>query len=367
MSQIDWMERAIAQAERLHPYVTGKPIEILLAEQGISQAIKLASNENPFGAPPKAVAAITKHAAEVSRYPDGDSRSLKELLANKHGVASENILIGNGSSEVLELVIRCFAGSGDEVLFSSRAFIMYSLYARAAGAIEVAVPESDGLTHDLDAMAAAITQRTKVVCIANPNNPTGTVHNYAAIQGLLDRVPDNVVVLLDEAYYEFMDEADRQGKLSHPGLIICRTFSKAFGLAGCRIGYGVGDAEILRLVNRFRPPFNANVLAQKAALAALDDDAWVMDKVAKNNIERSRLEVILEDLGVLAGPSFGNFVLLQHSQASLILQKLEAKGIIPRPLAAYGMPDYLRITVGREEENDLLLSELPSILAEMVK
>jgi len=362
---IDWMGRAVAQVGKLHPYVTGKPIEVLLEEQGISHAIKLASNENPYGTPPKAVEAMIRHAGGVSRYPDGDSAELKQALADKHGVTTANIFIGNGSSEVLELVIRTFAGDGDEVVFSNRAFIMYPLYARAAGATEIAVPESDGLAHDLDAMANAVTERTKVVCIANPNNPTGTVHSYAAIQTLLDRIPEHVVVLLDEAYYEFMDANDRQEELLHSGLIICRTFSKAYGLAGCRIGYGVGDAELLNVVNRFRPPFNANLLAQKAALASLDEGAWIQDMVIKNNIERTRLEAALETLGVLAGHSHANFVLLQHAQADLILKKLESKGIIPRPLAAYGMSNYLRITVGTIEENDTFLEALNVVLKQV--
>lgn len=357
-----WLERAVPQAATMHPYVPGKPIETLLAEAGITEAIKLASNENPYGPPPGAVEAIRRHAAGVSRYPDGDARALKAALAERHGVSPAHVLIGNGSSEVLELVIRTFAGPGDEVVFSSRAFIMYPLYARAAGAVEVAVPEADGLAHDLDAMAAAVTKRTKVVCIANPNNPTGTAHGYADIQGLLDRIPGDVVVLLDEAYYEFMDASRRQGRLSHPGLIVCRTFSKAFGLAGCRIGYGIADPEIFSLVNRFRPPFNTSVLAQAAALAALEDEAWVADRVADAIAERERLEAWLADVGVLAGPSAANFVLIRHDQSARLLQGLERRGVIPRPLQPYGMADYLRITVGTPAENARFCEALSGLL-----
>lgn len=359
---IDWSERAVAQTAKMHPYVPGKPVEVLLAEAGIDDAIKLASNENPYGVPPRAVEAIRHAAVNVSRYPDGDAAALKTELARRHGVTPAHILVGNGSSEVLELVIRTFAGAGDEVLFSSRAFIMYPLYARAAGAVEVSVPESDGLAHDLAAMAAAVTERTKVVCIANPNNPTGTVHSYAEIQNLLDAIPGNVVVLLDEAYFEFMDVSLRQGALSHPGLVICRTFSKAYGLSGCRIGYGIADPEIFALVNRYRPPFNTSVLAQAAALAALGDDAWVAEKVAETIDERGRLEQWLADLGLLAGPSAANFVLIRHSQSDRLLHGLERRGVIPRPLQPYGMPDYLRITVGTPLENDKLRAALGEVL-----
>ena len=243
---------------------------------------------------------------------------------------------------------------------------MYALAATAAGATGIPVPEADGLTHDLDAMAAAVTARTKLICIANPNNPTGTLHDASAIQRFLDALPRDLIVILDEAYYEFVADvvADSLGGLQHPGLIVCRTFSKAYGLAGLRVGYAVADAEILGLVNRFREPFNVNLLAQKAAIAALDDTAWVQETVAECKAERQRLETVLEEWGVLGGNSFGNFVLLRHQNAAFVLQKLEDQGIIPRPLVPYGMPDFLRITVGTVEENNRLLAALPPILAE---
>ena len=362
MSGVDWSRRAVAQCAYLHPYIPGKPIDMLLAEQGISEAIKLASNENPYGPPPAAIEAIREHAEGVSRYPDGDSRTLKKLLAAKHGVSAEQIIIGNGSSEVLELVIRTFAGAGDEVVFSKRAFIMYPLYTRAVGAVEVSVAETDGLSHDLDAMAAAVNERTKVLCIANPNNPTGTVHNYGVIQKILDQLPRHLIVLLDEAYIEYMDESDRQGALSHPGLVICRTFSKAFGLAGCRIGYGVADADLLSLVNRFRPPFNTSTLAQEAASAALADTHWVLERVAESNLQRARLEDFFASIGLLAGRSAANFVLIRHDRSNWLLLELEQRGIIPRPLKPYGMENDLRITVGTASENDQLIAAMETIL-----
>ncbi|MDX8403229.1 MAG: histidinol-phosphate transaminase [Mariprofundaceae bacterium] len=365
MAVVDWNSKAVAQTAWLYPYVPGKPIKMLLAEKGLKEAVKLASNENPYGPSPKAIKTVKKAVADVHRYPDGDCSELKQALAVKHACGVENILLGNGSSEALRMVIQTFASAGDEVLFSRRAFIMYPLYARMVGATGVAVPESDGLSHDLDAMANAVTKRTKVICIANPNNPTGTLHGTDAMQNFLDRLPRDVIIIMDEAYYEFVaDElGDSISKLNHPGLVISRTFSKAYGLAGLRIGYAIADKEIISLVNRFREPFNVNLLAQSAALAALDDQDWVMARVADCRQERDRLELIFDAWGVLGGRSFGNFVLLRHAHASRILQLLEDQGIIPRPLGPYGMPDYLRISVGTEQENEQLLKALESILS----
>lgn len=364
---MNWLARTVPQTEGLYPYVPGKPVETLLREKGLSHAVKLASNENPYGPSPKAVAAMGAAVAEVNRYPDGDANVLKQVLAGFHGVDRNQLLIGNGSNEVLDILIRTFAGAGDEVIFSSRGFIVYALAAQAAGARSVAVPEADGLSHDLDAMAAAVTERTKVVCIANPNNPTGTLHGNDLIQNFLDRLPRNVIVIVDEAYYEFV--ADLQGDsvqlLSHPGLVISRTFSKAYGLAGCRVGYAIADSEIVALANRYREPFNLNLLAQVAAVAALDDRDWMMAGVAKSNSERERLESEFEALGLLGGRCFGNFTLLRHPQCAELLRRFEDRGIIPRPLAPYGMADYLRISVGSAEENSEFLQALNTILAEI--
>lgn len=364
---INWLARAVPQTAGLHPYVPGKPVETLLREKGLERAIKLASNENPYGPSPKAVDAMQQAAAVVHRYPDGDSNALKNRLAQFHGVSTDQLLLGNGSNEVLELLIRTFAGAGDEVIYSSRAFIVYALATQAAGAIGVTVSEADGLSHDLDAMAAAVTDKTKVVCIANPNNPTGSLLSNRDIQRFLDQLPRSVVVIVDEAYYEFV--ADMQGDsvhlLSHPGLVVSRTFSKAYGLAGVRIGYAVADREIVALVNRYREPFNLNLLAQHAAVAALDDLDWVMARVADTNRQRQLLESELERLGLLGGRCHGNFVLLRHSQAADILRRLEDHGIIPRPLAPYGMADYLRISVGLPEENAEFLTVVEQILSDM--
>lgn len=365
MRQIEWMKLAVEQTSALHPYIPGKPVETLLREKGLTQAIKLASNENPYGPSPKAIEAIRASATEVHRYPDGDATQLKVALADFHRVDRDRILLGNGSNEVLELLIRTFAGPGDEVVYAERGFIVYALATQAAGAVGVAVPESDGLTHDLDAMAKAVNARTKVVCIANPNNPTGTLHDQRAMQAFLDQLPRELIVIIDEAYYEFVADqlGDSVHDLSHPGLVISRTFSKAYGLAGCRVGYAVSDAAITALVNRFREPFNLNLPAQMAALAALDDRAWVIERVAETVLERELFEARLAEMGLSGGKSFGNFVLLRHQQSGEFLQQLEDHGIIPRPLAPYGMPDYLRISVGLPEENRACLERLEAIVA----
>jgi len=367
MPDFDWSRRAVPQCAALHPYIPGKSVEQLLAEKGLASASKLASNENPYGPSPKAVEAIRSHASEVHRYPDGDAGELKAALAGKHAVRPENILLGNGSNEVLELIIRTFTGPGDEVVYSEHAFIVYALAAVAAGANGVAVPEADGLSHDLDAMARAVTGQTKVICMANPNNPTGTLHDLAAIQTFLDQLPRHVVVVLDEAYYEYTSATigDSIGRLSHPGLVICRTFSKAYGLAGLRVGYAVGDMDMLALANRFREPFNVNLLAQKAAHAALGDTDWVLDNVAITLDEREKLQDFLAEHGLLGGKSHGNFVLLKHPRGTEILQALENKGIIPRPLAPYGMPEHLRITVGTEKENTQFMMVTDKIMGHL--
>jgi len=361
---VDWNRRIVRQCANLHPYIPGKPVEQLLREKGLSKAVKLASNENPYGPAPAAIEAMRKAASEVHRYPNGDCTKLKNALAERHGVSPANILPGNGSNEVLELIIRTFAGEGDEVVYAARGFIVYALATTAAGATGIAVPEQDGLTHDLDGMLKAVNARTKIVCIANPNNPTGSLLSTSQLQSFLDVLPRDVVVILDEAYFEYVEAVagDSIGILRHPGLITCRTFSKAYGLAGMRIGYAVGEADLLALINRFREPFNVNLLAQEAAIAALGDTAWLAETVAESLSERQRLQDFLAETGLLGAPSHGNFVLLKHAQAGVIAARLEDHGVIPRPLAPYGMPEWLRISVGSPDENNSFISTLNDIM-----
>jgi len=362
---MDWMSQAVPQTEGLYPYVPGKPIEQLLREKGLTSAIKLASNENPYGPSPKAMQAMRQAIGEVHRYPDGDSHALKTALARKHGVTASQVLLGNGSNEVLELVIRCFAGVGDEVIYSQHGFIVYALAAQAAGASRMPVKDTPELGHDLAAMLAAVTEQTKIICIANPNNPTGTLLSNHALQTFLDALPQHIVVILDEAYDEFVCDIKQDSiqHLQHPGLVISRTFSKAYGLAACRVGYAIADASLLEVANRFREPFNINSLAQVAALAALDDNDWVMEKVNLVKHERSRLQLAMRKLDVLWGESFGNFVLLQHAKAREIHQQLENIGLITRPLAGYGLPELLRVSVGSDVENTAFLKGLDTVLS----
>ncbi|MDQ7057706.1 MAG: histidinol-phosphate transaminase [Ghiorsea sp.] len=370
---IDWLKQAVSQSEKLYPYIPGKPISQMLRELGLDDSevekraastVKLASNENPYGVSPKALKAIQQTAIEAHRYPDGDCFELKQALAKKHGIHAEQLLIGNGSNEVLELIIRTFAGVGDEVVYSQRGFIVYALATTAAGATGVAVPESDGFTHDLNAMLGAVNESTKVVCIANPNNPTGALLQTSALQIFLDKLPSHIVVIIDEAYVEYVQSEieDSIFALKHAGLIISRTFSKAFGLAGLRVGYAVANQDLLAVVNRFREPFNVNSIAQAAALAALHDEDWVIDKVAQCKAERVRLEAAFSDLNCLAISSFANFVLFQHENSTEIVKKLEQEGVIVRPLAPYGMPDVLRVSVGTRTENDAFLAALSKVL-----
>ena len=367
MRDIDWQAYAVPQSRILHPYMPGKPIEQLLAEKGLKSALKLASNENPYGPPPAAIEAIRNMADKVHLYPDGNGSALKSVLAEKLGVKSKQILLGNGSNEVLELLIRCFARAGDEVIYSQHAFIVYALSTIAAGARGVPVPEKDGFSHDLDAMCKAVSSRTRLISLANPNNPTGTLHSLDSIQNFLDRLPRQMVVLLDEAYFEYVQETigDSLKDLEHPGLLICRTFSKAYGLAGCRVGYAIGDSEIIELANRFREPFNVNSIALVAAEAALEDERWVLDHVNECLCERQRLEQFFRHRNCLGRESHGNFVLLRHIRAKEILRRLEDCGIISRPLDPYGLADILRISVGKRLENNRLIAELEPILTEL--
>lgn len=364
MTSIDWLAHSVEQTPSLYPYVPGKPVEQLLRETGLRHAIKLASNENAYGPPPAAISAMQQAALNVHRYPDGDCTALKKALAEHHGIEVASILPGNGSNEVLELVIRCFAGSGAQVIFSRRAFIVYALATVAAGAQAVVVEDTVALGHDLQAMLAAVTENTRAICIANPNNPTGTLLTNDEIQQFLDQLPRNMIVIIDEAYHEYVAAklGDSIHTLSHPGLVISRTFSKAYGLAGCRVGYAVADRAIVACINRFREPFNVNALAQAAALAALGEQAWVFARVADCLREREKLEKRLRQKGILGGYSHGNFVLLQHQKAAKLHQLMEQQGVILRPLAGYHMVDFLRVSVGMDEENSRFLQVLDQVL-----
>lgn len=350
----------------LRPYEPGKPIEELEREYGISDAIKLASNENPLGPGPKAVAAIRKHFYELARYPDGNGFALKSALAHKLSVAPEQLTLGNGSSEVLEFVARAFVLPQNEVVFSQHAFVVYPIVTQAVGASAVVTP-ANNWGHDLEAMAAAVNERTRLVFIANPNNPTGTWIRSRELQAFLKQVPAHVLVVVDEAYFEFVVENEYPDTIKSigqfPNLVVTRTFSKVYGLAGLRIGYGVSTPEIAELLNRVREPFNVNSLALAAAEAALTDAAHVAHSVKVNQEGMRQLTEGFVELGLSYIPSVANFVSVDVGRSGAeVYQSLLCEGVIVRPVANYGLPNHLRVTVGLTEENERFLEALKKVL-----
>ncbi|MEP7062794.1 MAG: histidinol-phosphate transaminase [Betaproteobacteria bacterium] len=352
---------------RIAPYVAGKPIDELARELGLDAAsiVKLASNENPRGASPAVVAAVASAAAELTRYPDSNGFALKDAIARRFGVDPREIVLGNGSNDILELVSLAFLRPGDDAVYSRYAFVVYPLATQARGARGIEVPARD-FGHDLDAMRAAITPATRVVFVANPNNPTGTWITPASMEHFIASVPDDVIVVLDEAYNEYLapqDDANATRWIARfPNLIVSRTFSKAYGLAGLRVGYGVMHAAVADIVNRVRPPFNVNALAQSAAIAALADIAYVDASRALNREGMRVLAAGFDALRLRHLPSHGNFIMVDVGDGLAVFQALLRAGVIVRPLANYGLPAWLRVTVGLPDENARLLAALPDAL-----
>jgi histidinol-phosphate aminotransferase len=363
----DVAARAPEYIRRIAPYVPGKPIEELAREYGLSAAtiVKLASNENPRGPSPRVRAAIAAAAAEVTRYPDGNAFELKSALAVRHGIEREQVVLGNGSNDVLELAAQAFLRPGDHAIYAQHAFAVYPLATQARGATGIEVPARD-YGHDLDAMRAAITPRTRVIFVANPNNPTGTWLPSAALKAFLAAVPREVLVVLDEAYDEYLDAAQRSVSVTwlaeHPNLVVSRTFSKAYGLAGLRVGYGLMDRAVSALLDRVRQPFNVNSVAQAAALAALSDTDYVAESAALNRAGLRQLGAGLDALGVGYVPSHGNFLLVQVGDGAAVYAHLLRQGVIVRPVANYGLPQHLRVTVGLPPENQRFLDALAAAL-----
>lgn len=351
----------------LQPYRPGRPIEEVERELGIRGSIKIASNENPLGPSPRAVEAMKAALANAHRYPDGGAVVLAEKLGARLGVDPGRLVFGNGSNEILELACRLLAGPGDEVLFSADAFLVYPLVTIAVGATPVAAPPR-GFEHDLDAIAERISSRTRVIFLANPNNPTGTIFRRRQWETFLDRVPHDVAVVLDEAYFEFVEDRDYPDGMTyldrHPGLIVTRTFSKIHGLAGLRIGYGAASREIADAMARLRQPFNVSLLAQVGAAAALDDAEHVEASRALVAAGRRRWSSCFARLGLEAVASHGNFVLVRTGHGAAVTDALLHLGVIVRPMDAYGFPDHIRITFGTEAEDVRAMEALERVLAD---
>lgn len=365
---IDYQQLAVTGVQGLMPYEPGKPIEELARELGLTpdRIVKLASNENPLGPSPLALAAARDALGEMCRYPDGNGFELKARLSDYLDVRPEQLTLGKGSNDVLEIAARCFADERTEVIYSQHAFAVYPLVTRAIGAIGVEVPARN-YGHDLDAMAAAVTGRTGLIFVANPNNPTGTVAGAAAIEAFLKRIPPRVIVVLDEAYCEYMEDGDDVADglallRRYPNLIVTRTFSKAWGLAALRVGYSVSSAAIADILNRVRQPFNVDAVALAAATAVLDDDDYLRRSREVNTAGLRQLEAALADLGLDWVPSAGNFIAVHVGPgAGAVYQGLLERGVIVRPIGGYGMPGHLRVSVGLEHENRRFIEALAQV------
>jgi histidinol-phosphate aminotransferase len=354
-------DQSLPYVRAISPYQPGKPITQLAREMGIpvESIVKLASNENPLGMSPKARAAVEKAVATLERYPD--DFALKQALADHTGLGMERVVLGNGSNDVLDLIARVFLAPGRSAIFAQHAFAVYPLASLSAGAELIAVPAKD-YGHDLDAMLAAIRPDTRLIWIANPNNPTGTFLPYPQIKAFLQAVSPDVVVVLDEAYNEYLPPAERVETTAwlaeFPNLVITRTFSKIYGLAGLRIGYALTSAAIADLMNRVRQPFNCNNLALAAATAALDDHEFVARSYALNRAGMEQIVAGLKRLGLTHIPSHGNFITFKAGDGASVNQKLLKQGVIVRPIGGYGLPEWLRVTIGTEAENKRFLDAL---------
>ena len=360
---------AVEGVQKLVPYKAGKPIEELERELGISNIVKLASNENPLGIGEKARAAIQSAIADLALYPDGSGFHLKNALAKKYAVSIEQITLGNGSNEILELVARAFLTPENEVIFSQHAFAVYPIVTQAVGAKAVVTPAIN-YGHDLVEMLDRVTAKTRVVFIANPNNPTGTLLKQEALEHFISMLPNHVICVLDEAYFEFVSQIEAVDSVSwlqqFPNLIITRTFSKAYGLAGLRVGYSLSSVEIADLLNRVRQPFNNNSLALVAAEAALNDAEHVRATVENNALGMTQLINGFKELDLTWIPSAGNFVSVDLKQPGTpIYEKLLRKGVIVRPVDVYEIPTFLRISIGTPTENEKFLNALKEVLTDV--
>lgn len=348
--------------EKILPYVPGKPISDVQRELGISNIVKLASNENPFGCSEKVKQALADGITNLSLYPDGNATILRERLAKKHGLKQEQFVFGAGSNEIITFIAQVFLNAGDESIYAQPSFVWYDTAVRSTGATPVAIPLKEG-THDLESMKNAINDKTKIIWICNPNNPTGTIITKDQQDAFLKAVPSNIVVVLDEAYYEFAQSDNYPESVplleQYPNLIVLRTFSKAYGLAALRVGYGMASPEMISYLNRIRPPFNVNTLALNAAVAALDDQDFVQKTVSETKLGLTQLYRAFDELNLNYVKSHANFIWVETPFPSgEIFEKLLHKGVIIRPF----MGNWVRITVGSKEENEFLLKALNDVL-----
>jgi histidinol-phosphate aminotransferase len=363
---MQWESLANEHILGIAPYEPGKPVEELERELGISDAIKLASNENPLPPSDRVQHAIIAALGHLNRYPDGSGFYLRQAVAKKHGFTPDQVMLGNGSNDLIELVVRSFLRPGDEAVVPHPSFVVYPMIVQAVGGVRVMVMLRD-YRLDLEAMARAITPQTKVVFIANPNNPTATMVTADEVEHFIARVPERTIVIFDEAYNEFAQGPDFPDSLSYVRqgrkVIVLRTMSKAASLAGLRVGYAIGDADAIALMNRIRQPFNVNSLAQVAALAAIEDENHIVECVRMNEAGKAFLYDEFKTLGVKYVPSRANFILVDVGRnAADIYQKLLHEGIIVRPMTSFGMETALRITVGTPDENRRLIKGLRTVL-----
>lgn len=355
----------------LAPYLAGKPISEVAREFGLDEAriVKLASNENPLGMPPSAQAAVQRAATDLGRYPDANGFDLKAALSARYGVSEDWITLGNGSNDILELAAHAFVERGQSIVFAQYSFAVYALATQGVGARAIVVP-AQAYGHDLDAMLAAIEADTRLVFVANPNNPTGTFIAGDRIEAFIKQVPQNVVVVLDEAYTEYLAAEQRYDAIEwtrrYPNLLVSRTFSKAYGLAGLRVGFAIGQPALTDLLNRLRQPFNVNSLAQAAAVAALGDHAFLAKSAEINSAGYARLTAAFDELGLEYVPSSGNFVLVRvgddDGAGARVNLGLLKEGVIVRPVGNYGLPQWLRVTIGLAQENEVFLAALRRVL-----
>jgi len=353
--------------KNLPVYQPGRPIEEVARELGLpaDSIIKVASNENPFGPSPLAVAAMQKAIGGVNLYPDGNAFYLKQKLADKLGVEPANLILGNGSNEIIEFVAHALLAPGDDVVISQFCFAIYPIVAKMAGANVVTVPAKN-YGHDLPAMLRAVTPRTKIIFVANPNNPTGTLAPREELIKFVNDVPDDVLLVMDEAYIEFLDDAVDLVSLVRLGarknLVLMRTFSKIYGLAGLRIGYGIGNADFISALEKVRQPFNVNLLAQVAALAALDDVEHVRKTRANNFAGLDFFEREFHELKLEFVPSHANFVLVRVGDGQMVFEAMQKQGVIVRPMGGYQLPEWIRISIGTPQENERCLGALKMAL-----